>query len=555
MTVAVLTWTAFIVLLGISVSAARPRRYTAPAQLHAARRAVRPWRNGAAISSEFTSAAVCLGLAGLSTASGVWHPAGVAGGFVLVLALVVAPLRRSRTYTLPDFAEWRLGSVPLRCLTTALSLVIGMAFLVAQLHAAGVVMRLLTGLPAWAGWAALASAGVAIALAGGTGSVTSVQASQYWLKLVIFLGVGVVLWAVWWHDQPSGDVAAFVTGLPGGLWDGAVGSYGAVGSSYGAGGASGGSPGGYDGMAGLVPGALMVLLACALGTMGLPHVIVRLHVSLDGHEARRSIVAAQATLALFCVVPPLYGVLSTVQQPVQQPVQPFQSPVQSLIGSPVQPKGDVMDEIMLLLPARMLPGSAGELLTGLLAAGAFVAFLATACGVLSAVGGAISSCVSRATGVSVFRGAVLAVAVTALGLTTATDPGGSMPLMMLGFSLSAATFCPLLLLGIWWRRLTDAGVLAGALAGGGVTAALVVCEQAGVNMGVPTSHPASVAVPLAFAVMVVMSLVTPGRVPGGVGRMMARMHLPEPSEGAGGDRSSPGDDRSPSGRVPHIDDY
>ncbi|MGN9780077.1 sodium:solute symporter family transporter [Nonomuraea sp. ZG12] len=552
MTVAVLTWTAFIVLLGISVSAARPRRYTAPAQLHAARRAVRPWRNGAAISSEFTSAAVCLGLAGLSTASGVWHPAGVAGGFVLVLALVVAPLRRSRTYTLPDFAEWRLGSVPLRCLTTALSLVIGMAFLVAQLHAAGVVMRLLTGMPAWAGWAALASAGVAIALAGGTGSVTSVQASQYWLKLVIFLGVGVVLWAVWWHDQPSGDVAAFVTGLPGGLWDGAVGSYGAVGSSYGAGGASGGSPGGYDGMAGLVPGALMVLLACALGTMGLPHLIVRLHVSLDGHEARRSIVAAQATLALFCVVPPLYGVLSAVQQPVQQPLQ---SPVQSLMGSPVQPEGGVMDEIMLLLPARMLPGSAGELLTGLLAAGAFVAFLATACGVLSAVGGAISSCVSRATGVSVFRGAVLAVAVTALGLTTATDPGGSMPLMMLGFSLSAATFCPLLLLGIWWRRLTDAGVLAGAVAGGGVTVVLVVCEQAGVNMGVPTSHPASVAVPLAFAVMVVMSLVTPGRVPGGVGRMMARMHLPEPSEGAGGDRSSPGGDRSPSGRVPHIDDY
>jgi cation/acetate symporter len=214
-----------------------------------------------------------------------------------------------------------------------------------------------------------------------------------------------------------------------------------------------------------------------------------------------------------------------------------------------------MDELVLLLPARMLPGSAGDLLTGLLAAGAFVAFLATACGVLSAVGGAISACVSRATGASVFRGAVLAVALTALALTTATDPSGSMPLMMLGFSLSAATLCPLLLLGIWWRRLTDAGVLAGAVAGGGVTAALVVCEQAGLNMGVPTSHPASVAVPLAFAVMVAISLVTPGRVPGGVGRMMARMHLPEPSEGTGGDRSSPSGDRSPSGRVPHTDDY
>ncbi|MFC7587548.1 hypothetical protein ACFQYP_30560 [Nonomuraea antimicrobica] len=156
-----------------------------------------PWWNGAAISSEFTSAAACLGTAGLIAAHGspmLWYPAGAAAGFVLVLALVVAPLRRSGTYTLPDFAEWRLGSARLRGFTTCFVLVIGLVLLVAQLHAAGAVVRLLTGLPPWLGWAAVAAAALGVAFAGELGSVTSVQAAQFWLKLVVFLGVGAACW-------------------------------------------------------------------------------------------------------------------------------------------------------------------------------------------------------------------------------------------------------------------------------------------------------------------------------------------------------------------------
>ncbi|WP_220448393.1 hypothetical protein, partial [Nonomuraea diastatica] len=69
-------------------------------------------------------------------------------------------------------------------------------------------------------------------------------------------------------------------------------------------------------------------------------------------------------------------------------------------------------------------------------------------------------------------------------------------------------------------------------------------EQAGVRAGEPASYPALVAVPVAFAVMVMMSLVTPGRVPSGVGRMMARMHVPEPGAGPPDRRSSQPGDRS-----------
>ncbi|MCF6473514.1 cation acetate symporter, partial [Nonomuraea sp. MG754425] len=249
MTVAVLTGAAFVLVLAVMAGAARPRRSSGAGDFYVAARAVPPWWNGAAITSETTSAAACLGTAGLIATNGspmLWYPAGAAAGFVVLLALVVAPLRRSGTYTLPDFAQWRLGSVRLRRLTTCLVLVVGLALMVAQFHAAGVVVRLLTGLPPWLGWAAVAAAALGVAWAGGLGSVTSVQAAQFWLKLAVFVGVGAACWwmaGTWpvaWFD------GAYRAGPPG-L-------------------AGAGDPS--------LPGVLSVLVSCALGTMGLPHVIV-----------------------------------------------------------------------------------------------------------------------------------------------------------------------------------------------------------------------------------------------------------------------------------------
>ncbi|MFI6295419.1 cation acetate symporter [Nonomuraea sp. NPDC050790] len=487
MTLAALAGIAVVLVLAVVMGTVRPRRYTSVADFYVAARAVRPWRNGAAIGAEFTGAVVCLGLAGLIATHGapmLWYPVGAAAGFVVVLALVVAPLRRSGTFTLPDFAEWRLGSARLRRFTTCWVLGIGLLFLMAQFHAAGIVTRMLTGLPPWVGWAAVAGTAACVALAGGMGSVTSVQASQFWVKLVAFLGVGLVLWCAWHCGQ-----------IPGG-----------------------GLPGGYGSGDQSLPGVLTVLLACALGTMGLPHVVVRVYAAPDGRGARRSIVAAQVLLGVFALVPPLYGTLGQVSFP-----------------------GAGGEEVVLLLPSRMLPGVVGNVLTGALSAGAFAAFLATSCGVLGAVSGAVSACVARA-GTGSFRVALAAVTGAALLLTAMSVPVGSVELVLAAFSLSAATFCPLLVLGIWWRRLTAAGVVAGFAAGGGLTAVLVGLEWVGVNPFLP---PAA-GVPLAFAVMVMISLLTPGRLPVGVAAMMARMHLPEPVAGPLIDRSSRHGDRSSS---------
>jgi cation/acetate symporter len=101
----------------------------------------------------------------------------------------------------------------------------------------------------------------------------------------------------------------------------------------------------------------------------------------------------------------------------------------------------------------------------------------------------------------------------------------------LAFAVAASTFCPLLVLGIWWRGLTAAGAVAGLLAGGAGSGAAVLW-----TLGTPPGdgwgsvlleQPAAWSVPLAFVTMTVVSLATRHRVPGDVHRFMVRLHTPE----------------------------
>jgi Na+(H+)/acetate symporter ActP len=121
----------------------------------------------------------------------------------------------------------------------------------------------------------------------------------------------------------------------------------------------------------------------------------------------------------------------------------------------------------------------------------------------------------------------LALAISAEGVGVARAVG-------LAFAVAASTFCPLLILGIWWRRLTDVGAIAGLLVGGGLSGGAVVVTLLNATppgwLGTASSQPAAVTVPLAFVVMVVVSLLTSSRVPRHVSRTMVRLHTPEAVE-------------------------
>jgi cation/acetate symporter len=127
-------------------------------------------------------------------------------------------------------------------------------------------------------------------------------------------------------------------------------------------------------------------------------------------------------------------------------------------------------------------------------------------------------------------GAVLSLALP-YAASLAGAPLGLAVLVGLAFALAACTFSPLLVLGIWWRGLTDVGALAGLLAGGVLAGSAVLATVLlGPRDGWPAAllaQPAAWIVPLVFAVMVAGSLLTRSRVPADVGRVLVRLHAPE----------------------------
>ncbi|HEX3648465.1 MAG TPA: cation acetate symporter, partial [Pseudonocardiaceae bacterium] len=171
-----------------------------------ARRIVRSRRNAAAITGEYLSAASFLGVAGLILKDGVdslWYGVGFTAGYLALLLFVAAPLRRSGAYTLPDFAEARLGSHSLRNLCTVFVVVISVLYLVPQLQGAGLALSTVLPVPQWVGMAVVIALVAANVFGGGMRSITVVQAFQYWVKLVAIAVPTFVLVVVFVGGHPA----------------------------------------------------------------------------------------------------------------------------------------------------------------------------------------------------------------------------------------------------------------------------------------------------------------------------------------------------------------
>ena len=137
----------------------------------------------------------------------------------------------------------------------------------------------------------------------------------------------------------------------------------------------------------------------------------------------------------------------------------------------------------------------------------------------------------RFRGVRAFQAAAVVAVSVPLLLAIAAEGVGVARAVGLAFAVAASTFCPLLVLGIWWRRLTDAGAIAGLVVGGLLSGGAVVITLLDATptgwTGAVVSQPAAVTVPLAFVTMALVSLATQHRLPRHVSRTMVRLHTPE----------------------------
>jgi Na+(H+)/acetate symporter ActP len=157
----------------------------------------------------------------------------------------------------------------------------------------------------------------------------------------------------------------------------------------------------------------------------------------------------------------------------------------------------------------------GELLGALVAAGAFAAFLSTASGLMVSLAGTLASDLGRRRGRRGFRAAALVGAVPPVLLALLARDLDISVLVGWAFALAASTFCPLLLLGIWWSRLTArgaaAGLASGALLATGAIFTGLALHGRNVQLDALLVQPAVLTVPAAFAVMVVVSLLDRAR--------------------------------------------
>ena len=556
---------AVVTLLTVAVGARGVRIARTPDDFLVAAREVPPGLNAAAISGEYLSAASFLGIAGLIVSEGLgalWYSVGYTAGYLVLLLLVAAPLRRFGAYTIPDFAEGRLASRSLRRATTALVLVIGWFYLLPQMKGAGITLQLVLGTPYWTGVVVLGVVVSANIAMGGMKGVTFVQCFQYWLKLCAIGIPALVLLTAAGHGstrnlapdtQPVFTHATAVqvqtstqfklsraatvraTGsldraqlshqtvhLAAGLHTAGTGSVLVFGAGSPVPASLAMTPAGttpWDspfltaGTEGSHPllATYGVIIATLFGAIGLPHILVRFYTNPDGEAARRTTLIVVLLLSVFYLFPAMLAVLTRLRAPELY-----------LSKDP--------DSVVLALPSLLMPGRPGELLGALVAAGAFAAFLSTSSGLLVSVAGALSHDVMRGT-VGTFR---LCAVIAGTIATLVALPVNRFSLGLLvgwAFAIAASSFCPLIVLGIWWRRLTWIGATAGVLVGGGACVCAIVATMFGAAThgwgAALLGQPAVWTVPLAFTVMITTSLLTQRAVPAHVEHVMLRMHLPE----------------------------
>ena len=480
-TVAMAFFFGFIsITLGITYWAARRTRTTE--EFYAAGRTVSAGQNGFALAGDYMSAASFLGIAGLVSTTGfdgLIYSTGWLVGWPVVLFLIAEPLRNLGKYTFADVVASRLQQAPVRIAAAIGTLATVTFYLIAQMVGAGGLIKLMFGLNYETAIMLVGAAMLAYVLFGGMIATTWVQI----VKAVLLLG-GAVLLALLVLSKFGFNPARL---------------FAAAASQYGAG--------------VLAPGRLVakpldaVSLGMALmfGTAGLPHILMRFYTVPDARAARTSVFYATGLIGFFYLMTFVLGFGAMV-----------------LVGPDAIRAVDAGGNMAAPLLAETLGGTP---FLGFIAAVAFATILAVVAGLTLSGAAALS----HDLWVNVARGGhatpgeqlrvariatvVLAVVAVMLGITF---KGQNVAYMVgLAFAIAASANFPALVLSIFWRRCTTAGVVASMVLGTATTLTLIYLSPTiqvdilkHASAPFPLRNPALITMPLSFLVAIVGSLLT-----------------------------------------------
>ena len=306
---------------------------------------------------------------------------------------------------------------------------------------------------------------------------------------------------------------------------------------------------------------LALVFCLMLGTAAMPHVLTRYYTTPTVASARRSVGWSLSFIVLLYLCAPVLAVLVKYQVFTELVGSSFAalpdwirrwSRLDSGLVTVQDINGDgILQWSELRLAGDMIVLAAPELgglplvVTYLVAAGGLAAALSTADGLLLTISNALShdfyyrvlnpraSAVRR---VMLSKMMVLVAAVAAAWVASLRI-AGILPFVTAAFSLAAAAFFPALVLGIFWRRATHGGAVAGMLAGLGVCVAYMVAGLPAARTwlgmspqpwrlwGIDPMAAGVFGVPAGAAVLMLISLLTPR--PGQVAQsFVQRLHEP-----------------------------
>ena len=290
---------------------------------------------------------------------------------------------------------------------------------------------------------------------------------------------------------------------------------------------------------------LALVFCLMVGTAALPHILMRYYTTPSVKEARQSVTWSLFFIFLLYFTAPALAVLvkyeiftTLIGTPFDRlpdwisawnRVDPALLSVTDVNKDGILQLGEMRiggDIVVLATPAI---GGLPYVVSGMVAAGGLAAALSTADGLLLTIANALSHDLyykmidpnaSTARRVAISKALLLVVAVAAASVA-AQKPADILFLVSAAFSFAAASFFPALVLGVFWKRANKWGASLGMVAGLGITFYYMVTTQAwlrgifGVTspielwFGIQPISAGVFGVPLGFAVILIVSLITP----------------------------------------------
>ncbi|PXW23364.1 sodium:solute symporter family protein [Paraburkholderia caballeronis] len=243
---------------------------------------------------------------------------------------------------------------------------------------------------------------------------------------------------------------------------------------------------------------LSLLLCLSLGTASLPHILTRYNTTTSVASARRSVGWTLFFVALFYLTVPVLAVLMKYEILAHlvgqrfddlphwvmqwRRIEPYLISIADVNGDGLVRWSDIqMQPDMVVLAAPEIAGLP-YVMSGLIASGALAAALSTADGLLLTISNVLSHDVyyhmvdpkaSSQRRVTISKILLLGVALFASWVAS-LNAGNILFLVGAAFSLAASSLFPVLVLGVFWKRTTRLGAVAGMVAGLGVCVYYIV---------------------------------------------------------------------------------